>query len=454
MMIINKLEIKGLYEYINKEIDFYKDLTLLVGINGSGKTSILNIINWMLRPSIPHLCITYFELIKLNFKTNKDSYQIICKHKSSLFSYQIIKNNKAYKPLEVKIIRDPRKIRENPELRANLLKRYDELGPEKEELETWKLIESLPMPTFIGLDRNIIADESSDRIYFEKKFLIKSHNRRNNTTPIDRVKDMVNSEYRKRKNAILNLTNDLKNLLMFSTFEGNITEQEIRNTKNLKFTKNEIERVEKQIYDYLKNFEEATLTTENDNKIHNYFHQLKDIAEKHKKDPQDKFIHVIYRLNASHFNKLRTLLKAFEDFEEKKLKELKHINTYLTTLNFFLKDSAKKIYFKEDTSELIFDAINQKGDSISKLRDIKYLSSGERQLLILFSYIAFNSLDGKIFLIDEPELSLHIKWQESFLEKLNQITPNKTQLILATHSPILVSKKRENAIPLLPYNIK
>ena len=81
------------------------------------------------------------------------------------------------------------------------------------------------------------------------------------------------------------------------------------------------------------------------------------------------------------------------------------------------------------------------------------MSSGEQQVLILFSYIAFNSQDGKIFIIDEPELSLHIKWQEDFLEKLELITPKTTQLILATHSPILANKKKEKAKLLLPYNI-
>ena len=44
-MQINKLKITGLYGYIDKTIEFYDDMTLLVGINGSGKTSILNILN-------------------------------------------------------------------------------------------------------------------------------------------------------------------------------------------------------------------------------------------------------------------------------------------------------------------------------------------------------------------------------------------------------------------------
>ncbi|MFT7031506.1 MAG: DNA repair exonuclease SbcCD ATPase subunit, partial [Marinoscillum sp.] len=59
MKILN-IKIEKLYGYIDKKIDFNDDLTLLVGINGSGKTSILNILNWIISPSLPNLCITEF----------------------------------------------------------------------------------------------------------------------------------------------------------------------------------------------------------------------------------------------------------------------------------------------------------------------------------------------------------------------------------------------------------
>jgi predicted ATPase len=38
------------------------------------------------------------------------------------------------------------------------------------------------------------------------------------------------------------------------------------------------------------------------------------------------------------------------------------------------------------------------------------------------------------------------------LDALEKITPKETQIILATHSPILVGKKKESAVLLLPYN--
>ncbi|WP_124658926.1 AAA family ATPase [Burkholderia anthina] len=62
------------------------------------------------------------------------------------------------------------------------------------------------------------------------------------------------------------------------------------------------------------------------------------------------------------------------------------------------------------------------------------LSSGERQILtMLYSASRSRFRDG-IFLIDEPELSLHIDWQRMILNELMSLAPNR-QIIACTHSP-------------------
>ena len=64
------------------------------------------------------------------------------------------------------------------------------------------------------------------------------------------------------------------------------------------------------------------------------------------------------------------------------------------------------------------------------------LSSGEKQMLSFLSYNAFS--EKAIFFIDEPELSLHIDWQRLLLQTLlDQGTGN--QFFIATHSPFIFS---------------
>lgn len=63
------------------------------------------------------------------------------------------------------------------------------------------------------------------------------------------------------------------------------------------------------------------------------------------------------------------------------------------------------------------------------------LSSGERQILtMLFSATRMSKTASGVFLIDEPELSLHVDWQRIILGTLNSQAVNR-QIIACTHSP-------------------
>ena len=62
------------------------------------------------------------------------------------------------------------------------------------------------------------------------------------------------------------------------------------------------------------------------------------------------------------------------------------------------------------------------------------LSSGERQILTMLYSASRARFQSGVFLIDEPELSLHIDWQRIILRELQNQSPER-QLIACTHSP-------------------
>lgn len=73
------------------------------------------------------------------------------------------------------------------------------------------------------------------------------------------------------------------------------------------------------------------------------------------------------------------------------------------------------------------------------------LSSGEKQMLSFLCYNAFS--ENTAIFIDEPELSLHVDWQRLLLPTLlEQGTGN--QFFIATHSPFIYAKYPDKEIPL------
>ena len=74
--------------------------------------------------------------------------------------------------------------------------------------------------------------------------------------------------------------------------------------------------------------------------------------------------------------------------------------------------------------------------------DFDGLSTGEQNRLLMFAKILSAMKEHSVFLIDEPELSLHLHWQMEFHEKLSKILSklNKYHVVIATHSPIMISE--------------
>ncbi|MDF2596187.1 MAG: putative excinuclease ATPase subunit, partial [Clostridia bacterium] len=68
------------------------------------------------------------------------------------------------------------------------------------------------------------------------------------------------------------------------------------------------------------------------------------------------------------------------------------------------------------------------------------LSSGEQNELILIFELLFKSEPNALILIDEPEISLHIAWQQQFLEDMEAISNlTNVKIMIATHSPDIIN---------------
>lgn len=92
------------------------------------------------------------------------------------------------------------------------------------------------------------------------------------------------------------------------------------------------------------------------------------------------------------------------------------------------KDTGKKIVRTEN--EIRFSQI---GETLTPYQ----LSSGEKQMLAILLTVLVEDLQPYVLFMDEPEVSLHVDWQEQLIDLILQLNPN-VQIILTTHSPAVI----------------
>jgi len=77
----------------------------------------------------------------------------------------------------------------------------------------------------------------------------------------------------------------------------------------------------------------------------------------------------------------------------------------------------------------------------NKPLDLKDLSSGEQHEVVLLYELIFKTKPNTLVLIDEPEISLHIAWQNEFLNDIMEIIRlQQIQVLIATHSPQIINE--------------
>lgn len=138
-------------------------------------------------------------------------------------------------------------------------------------------------------------------------------------------------------------------------------------------------------------------------------------------------------------------------------------------MTLFLSDSSQKLATLEglarritDFLEIVNKRFKNKRIVISRTHgmqarttrgrffDLDALSSGEQHELILSYDLLFNVRPNTFVMIDEPEISLHITWQKSFLGDLLRIVEtSQIDVLLATHSPYIAGDRDDLMVALV-----
>ena len=145
-----------------------------------------------------------------------------------------------------------------------------------------------------------------------------------------------------------------------------------------------------------------------------------------------------------HYIQMRIINAANKESEKKLGNVRDEVIAEINGIFDILDMDTRLIGMSTETTEILPIFTNSSGDKF----DINELSSGEKQLFLRTLAIKMLNPENSIILIDEPELSLHPKWQQKIVDVYRKIGENN-QIIIATHSPHILGSVKKEKIMLL-----
>lgn len=443
-MIIQSLRIQDLYGHYNYDVHFNRDLTFIYGENGCGKTTILNILEAVVSGHVYRLFSWQFEKILLGYHNDDedDRLKIIITYSDSNIRINYNGDNKTIRREEY--IRALEEADTDDELFSLMEHKYPILNDIQGEFNYIYL----PLNRSRSSGYETLMLNEMERIRRFRFFYDNERRFGSRDAEIAKAARLVQKRYIEATTQV-NLANDefrnsvLKNLLSTSL---NISDEEFLNALSSLVSADRLDPIKTQ---YLQLLDSLNLLSdaeraESDKFFSEYrkvVKQLQQVEDRAGDHPIP--LSLIY--GCYEVMKMETVIPLAQEMEKKKAMAMRRIDVFVDTMNSFIhrRHGDKKLLLDE-AGRICFTAHGDNTDI-----EVSNLSSGEKQLLIFFANLVFKVDDStpSIFVVDEPELSLHLSWQRTFVERAMQVNKNM-QLILATHAPEIIGRYRKKMFRL------
>ncbi|MCK5590947.1 MAG: AAA family ATPase [Candidatus Pacebacteria bacterium] len=436
-MIIKKFVAKNVHKNLNFNITFNNDVNFILGTNGTGKTTVLKLMESMLVPSIRTLLEIDFEEIIIECLL-PSNLKISAMKTKNTFILSVSKTK-----TKLKIPLRPFSYHLHPEEAAHISRKYS-------EHPVIKKISKLPAPLFLGVDRRIKYETEEEeetrnvRTYVGSARFHRVRSREVRSVGVlhhslSEISRMIVNYTRVLKVQQEEFSKNFKSNVMKASFHYIKEEQTFFEKKVTNISTRELESIKKQ-------FLQATATMESDvaqvlnTGINSFFNKMKSSLKKwitlRSKMPGIQFTKKDFEIfkqasiNLPQLSRIWLILEEMQGYQKNIKKLYASLDAFKEAVNLFFKDSQKVLEISPEGELKVY----QKGKTLR----LQALSSGEKQILIMLAHLMFNRKQKGIFLIDEPELSLHLSWQEIFVKALLKVDKN-VQFILATHTPTIIA---------------
>ena len=422
-------EITNLFNQFNVSLPLDEKVNIFLGENGMGKTTILNCLYYVLSGNVEKLNNIIFDSISLTF-VDGEKFSIAHNDISSYVEDYMYGNPYRRRKVQFESLFTTKEL-------ENISKLFRE-GANEEEIKKYyfRVSDVFGMPPSMArreLERYIVQQFQKNvttKADFNKVITFKKN-----------VSEKINEEilyfptYRRIEEDMSNLGIDIekdrvKSRLIqigMTDVEKNIETllQTIKSVAITGFAKMTGVLLKQYLNGELSDFENYKIEQ---NKLVIALARIGDQIEERDKQRIIELVNNSDIYNSENRYLLNLIKNLIDSYERQNMYD-DRVKTFCSICNNYL--NGKKYIYDETNVELgIYK------EKAKKPISIQNLSSGEKQIISVFSKLYIENIENCIILFDEPELSLSIKWQNMFLPDVVNSGKCST-LIAVTHSPFI-----------------
>ncbi|MEN6601861.1 MAG: AAA family ATPase [Bryobacteraceae bacterium] len=409
MNLLSSAQIKGLWDR-NIRLDFHSDVNLLIGVNGSGKTTIVSLLAAVLRADVSALNRTHFQSIALDLASSKGRNTARLEiekitDEQSPFTRYVFKIKKAgVRKKQVYILHEERVY--SPRYRLSEVRRQSEGLAEELAL--------LVNITWLSVHRSqqSISREEQYESLVDKK--------------LNQVSNNLVRYFSLLSTRGTNQTEHFQKAVFQSLLHHPTESNAFAIVKGLDLAAEE--RALTQIFREFGVCDESTIEA-----IDKQFKLVRQFVERGgvRAFTWDQLVATVGMLrNHSIVQEWHRLIEQLQAIYAPRDQFLRMLSSLMPKKTFIINN-------KNELAATIG----------ARTLPLRSLSSGEKQLLIILGEALLQDKAPCIYIADEPELSLHVTWQEQLIANLRRVNPN-AQILFATHSPDIVGQYSKNIMDM------